>query len=118
MKKKKPQTNSNPKKSGPKPTNPFEIKVHKVKHNVLGKKTAKDVVGNPNQKKQKVGLYFLAGAKFRVNIGVTSSCSSANSSDSTDETVIEDEEGLKSVGRLVQSEWLVQTGHMGSHFTP
>ena len=55
MKKKKQQNNSNPKKTGPKPTNPFEIKVHKVKHNVLGKKSAKDVVGNPNQKKQKVG---------------------------------------------------------------
>ena len=54
MKKKKPQNNSNPRKSGSKPTNPFEIKVHKVKHNVLGKKTAKDVVGNPNQKKQRV----------------------------------------------------------------
>ena len=36
----------------------------------------------------------------------------------TDETVIEDEEGLNSVGRLVQSEWLIQTGHMGYHFTP
>ena len=36
----------------------------------------------------------------------------------TDETVIEDEEGLKSVDRLVQSEWLIQTSHMGYHFTP
>ena len=36
---------------------------------------------------------------------------------STDKTVIEDEKGLKSVGRLVQSKWLIQTGHMGSHFT-
>ena len=36
----------------------------------------------------------------------------------TDKTVIEDEEGLKSVDRLVQSEWLGQTSHMGYHFAP
>ena len=36
----------------------------------------------------------------------------------TDETVIVDEEGLKSVDRLVQSEWLIQTSHMGYHSTP
>ena len=54
MKKKKPQNGFNPKQPKQKQSNPFEIKVHKVKHNVLGKKSAKDVVGNPNQKKQKV----------------------------------------------------------------
>ena len=53
MKKKKPQ--GGPKKVGPKPSNPFEIKVHKVKHQVLGKKSTKEAVGNPNKKKQKVG---------------------------------------------------------------
>ena len=36
----------------------------------------------------------------------------------TDEAVIEDEEGLKSVDRLVQSKWLIQTSHMGYRFTP
>ena len=52
MKKKKPQ--GGPKKAAPKQSNPFEIKVHKVKHQVLGKKSAKEVLGNPNKKRQKV----------------------------------------------------------------
>ena len=52
MKKKKPQ--GGPKKAATKQTNPFEIKVHKVKHEVLGKKSSKEVLGNPNKKKQKV----------------------------------------------------------------
>ena len=54
MKKKKAQGGGGPKKAGPKQSNPFEIKVHKVKHQVLGKKSNKEAVGNPNKKKQKV----------------------------------------------------------------
>ena len=54
MKKKNNRKEGPKSKSGPKPSNPFEIKFHKVKHQVLGKKAAKEVLGNPNKKKQKV----------------------------------------------------------------